>query len=87
MQPRKPVVDPVAVDVEAGALDAAAALDVADPLAAGVLLLALEVLLPHAATSRVAAPAAATVTANEVCLTFPLHWTRLPTPTPGKGAT
>jgi hypothetical protein len=68
MQPVKlPVEDPVAV------LDAAElALAEVDVLAAGALLvlLALDVLLPHAAISKVAAPAAATVAANEVCLTF-----------------
>jgi hypothetical protein len=61
MHPRKlPVVDPVAV-----LLDPAAGLD--EPVA-GVLvvLLAVDVLLPHAAMSRVAAPAAI-VAANEVC--------------------
>jgi hypothetical protein len=58
----------------------AAALD------AGALLLRLEELLPHAATSRAAAPAAATVATKEVCLTvFPSHWTRYPTPRPDKG--
>jgi hypothetical protein len=69
MQPRNlPVVEPLAVPpelAELGALDA---------LAAGALLevLRLEELLPHAAISRVAAPAAATVATNEVCLTvFP----------------
>ena len=53
-------------------LDDAAELALAevDVLAAGALLLALDVLLPHAAISRVAAPAAATVATNEVCLTF-----------------
>jgi hypothetical protein len=83
MQPRNlPVVEPLTAPpelAELGALDA---------LAAGALLvvLRLEVLLPHAAISRVAAPAAATVATNEVCLNcFPLHWTRLPTPTPDKG--
>jgi hypothetical protein len=69
MQPRNlPVVEPLAAPpelAELGALDA---------LAAGALLavLRLEELLPHAAISRVAAPAAATVATNEVCLTvFP----------------
>jgi hypothetical protein len=58
----------------------AAALD------AGALLLRLEELLPHAATSRAAAPAAATVATKEVCFTvFPSHWTRYPTPRPDKG--
>jgi hypothetical protein len=68
MQPRKPPAeDPDAV------LDAAElALAEVDVLAAGALLelLALDVLLPHAAISKVAAPAAATVAANEVYLTF-----------------
>jgi hypothetical protein len=65
MQPRNlPVVDPVAVPEAAAAVDEVAA------LAAGLLeLLALDELLPHAATSSAVAPAA-TVTANEVCLTF-----------------
>ena len=66
-------------------LDALAELDV---LAAGeLLLLALDVLLPHAAISRVAAPAAATVATKEVCLTVFLHWTGLLTPRPDKGVT
>ena len=59
-----PVVDPVAVPEATAAVDEVAA------LAAGLLeLLALDELLPHAATSSAVAPAA-TVTANEVCLTF-----------------
>jgi hypothetical protein len=71
MHPRTlPVVDPLA------APDAALELAALDALAAGalllVLLVALDELLPHAAISRVAAPAAATVATNEVCLTvFP----------------
>jgi hypothetical protein len=71
MQPRNlPVVDPLA------APDAPAELAALDAGAAGallaVLLLRLDELLPHAAISRVAAPAAATVATNEVCLTvFP----------------
>jgi hypothetical protein len=65
MHPRKllPVVDPLAV------LDAAAELDVL----ADVLLVALDELLPQAAISRVAAPAA-TVAISVVCLNvFPLQ--------------
>jgi hypothetical protein len=70
MHPRTlPVVDPLA------APDAPAELAELDALDAGallVLLLGLDELLPHAAISRVAAPAAATVATNEVCLTvFP----------------
>jgi hypothetical protein len=68
MHPRKlPDADPLVV-LDALAEPAAAG-DV-DALAAGALLelLTLDVLLPHAAISRVAAPAATTV-ANEVCLT------------------
>src|ERR1700760_3162928 len=58
--------DAAVVAAELAALDAAGALD------AGALLLRLEELLPHAATSSAAAPAAATVATNEVCLTvFP----------------
>ncbi|HUN33387.1 MAG TPA: hypothetical protein VMU95_15365 [Trebonia sp.] len=49
-------------------LDAVAELDALVALAAGVLL-TLDVLLPHAASSRVAAPAAAAVI-NAVCLTI-----------------
>jgi hypothetical protein len=47
------------------------ALVLADALAAGLLLalLTLDVLLPHAASSRVTAPAAAAVI-NAVCLTI-----------------
>jgi len=63
-----PVVEPLAAPPEAAELGAL------DALAAGALLVlvTLEVLLPHAAMSRVAAPAAATVAAKEVCLTvFP----------------
>jgi hypothetical protein len=67
MHPTKPVVEPLAVPVAAAEL---AELAEADALAAGeLLLLALELLLPHAAISRVAAPAAATVATKEVCLT------------------
>jgi hypothetical protein len=68
MHPRNlPVVDPLAVPPAE-----AAELAEVDALAAGELVLpALELLLPHAAISRVAAPAAATVATNEVCLTFP----------------
>jgi len=68
MHPTKPVVEPLAVPVAAAEL---AELAEADALAAGELLLlvALELLLPHAAISRVAAPAAATVATKEVCLT------------------
>jgi hypothetical protein len=68
MHPTKlPAAEPVAGP------DAAGALDEADVLAAGALLvlLGLDELLPHAAISRVAAPAAAIVATNEVCLTFP----------------
>jgi hypothetical protein len=74
MQPRNlPVVDPLAAPDAPAELAELAALD---ELAAGalllVLLVALDELLPHAAISRVAAPAAATVATNEVCLTvFP----------------
>ena len=65
--------DPLAAPEAAAEVAALAALDA---LAAGalvvVLLVALDELLPHAATSRVAAPAAAIVATNEVCLTvFP----------------
>jgi len=76
------VVEPLAAPPEAAELAAL------DALAAGALLVlvGLEELLPHAAMSRVAAPAAATVATNEVCLNcFPLHWTRLLTPKPDKG--
>jgi hypothetical protein len=66
MHPTKPVVDPLAVPEAAAEV---AELAEADALAAGELLLALELLLPHAAISRVAAPAAATVATKEVCLT------------------
>jgi len=67
MQPRKLPDAAVPVVLDAAA-EAAAAGD--DALAAGALLalLTLDVLLPHAAISKAAAPAAATVT-NEVCLT------------------
>jgi hypothetical protein len=74
MHPRNlPVVDPLAAPDAPAELAELAALD---ELAAGalllVLLVALDELLPHAAISRVAAPAAATVATNEVCLTvFP----------------
>jgi hypothetical protein len=64
MQPRNlPVVEPLA------ALDTAelTALDAPAELAAELELLALDELLPHAAISSVAAPAA-TVAINEVCL-------------------
>ena len=52
-----------------------------DALAAGAVLelLTLDVLLPHAASSRVAAPAAAAVI-NAVCLTISSTETRLPSP-------
>jgi len=64
MQPRNLAPDAAAV------LDVLALAEVA-ALAAGVLLelLTLDVLLPHAAISRVAAPAAAAVI-NAVCLTI-----------------
>src|SRR5271169_6614537 len=64
MQPRN-----LAPDAAAG-LDALVLAEV-DALAAGVLLelLTLDVLLPHAASSRVTAPAAAAVI-NAVCLTI-----------------
>jgi len=66
-------VDPLAAPDAAAELAGLTALDAG---AAGALLvaglLALDELLPHAAISRVAAPAAATVATNEVCLTvFP----------------
>jgi hypothetical protein len=61
MQPRS--LAPVA----AAGLDALVLAEV-DALAAGVLL-TLDVLLPHAASSRVTAPAAAAVI-NAVCLTI-----------------
>jgi hypothetical protein len=63
MQPRSLAPD-------AAGLDALELAEV-DALAAGVLLelLTLDVLLPHAAISRVAAPAAAAVI-NAVCLTI-----------------
>jgi hypothetical protein len=67
MHPRNlPVVDPLAV------ADAAAEVDALGELDAGALLvlLRLDELLPHAAISKVAAPAAATVATNEACLTF-----------------
>jgi len=68
MHPRKlpDAAPPVVLDAVA---EPAGAGDV-DALAAGALLAlpALDVLLPHAAISRAAAPAAAAVT-NEVCLT------------------
>jgi hypothetical protein len=85
MHPTKPAADPPAV---ADAPDELAELAEVDALAAGeLLLLALELLLPHAAISRVAAPAAATVATKEVCLTVFLHWTGLLTPRPDKGVT
>jgi len=56
--------------VDAPAVLDALALAEVDALAAGVPLeLTLDVLLPHAASSRVAAPAAAAVI-NAVCLTI-----------------
>jgi hypothetical protein len=69
MQPRNLVVAAGADELAAAdVLGAAAELDVAGALdAAGVVT--LDVLLPQAATSRAAAPAATTVAANEVCLT------------------
>jgi hypothetical protein len=84
MHPRKLVVDPLAAPDALAELVELAALDVLD---AGELLLALELLLPHAAISRVAAPAAATVATKEVCFTVFLHRTGLPTPRPDKGVT
>ena len=65
--------DPLAAPDAAAELAGLTALDAG---AAGALLvavlLALDELLPHAAISRVAAPAAATVATNEVCFTvFP----------------
>jgi hypothetical protein len=68
MHPTKPVVDPLVV---AEAAAEPVELAEVDALAAGELLplLAVELLLPHAAISRVAAPAAATVATKEVCLT------------------
>jgi hypothetical protein len=72
MQPVK--LPAAAVPVEADAAAEAGALDEVAALAAGELLVlpTLDVLLPHAAINRVAAPAA-TVTANEVCLTVSSH--------------
>jgi hypothetical protein len=66
MQPRNlPAAEPVAVPELAAEADELAA------LAAGLLLalLALDELLPQAAMSKVAAPAA-TMAANEVCFTL-----------------
>jgi hypothetical protein len=89
MHPRNlpPAAAPLAApDAAADVAAELAALDAAGALEAGALLLRLEELLPHAATSRAAAPAAATVATKEVCLTvFPSHWTRYPTPRPDKG--
>ncbi|HEY0936811.1 MAG TPA: hypothetical protein VGD91_24140 [Trebonia sp.] len=62
------MVDPLAAPETAAEVAALAELDA--PVAAALLeLLALDELLPHAATSRVAAPAA-TVAMTELCLTF-----------------
>jgi len=69
MHPRKlPDAEPPVVLDAVAELAAAAG---ADEVAAGALLvlLRLDVLLPHAAISRVAVPTAATVATNEVCLT------------------
>jgi len=87
MQPRNlPVVDPLAAPDAAAELAGLTALDAG---AAGALLvavlLALDELLPHAAISRVAAPAAATVATNEVCLTVFPPLDQMPTPRPDKG--
>src|ERR1700758_3641756 len=68
MQPRKLVVDPLAVPDAAAELAGLAALDAGAAGALLAVLLAVDELLPHAAISRVAAPAAATVATNEVCL-------------------
>jgi hypothetical protein len=69
MQPRK-LPDAAAPVVVLDALAEPAAAGDDEALAAGALLvgLTLDVLLPHAAISKAAAPAATTV-ANEVCLT------------------
>jgi hypothetical protein len=68
MHPRN--LAPVAAPVVLDALVLALALVEVDALAAGVLPeLTLDELLPHAASSRVAAPAAAAVI-NAVCLTI-----------------
>jgi hypothetical protein len=71
MQPRNLVVAAGADELAAAdVLGAAAELDgAAAEVAAGGGLLTLDVLLPQAATSKVATPAAATVSASEVCLT------------------
>jgi hypothetical protein len=73
MQPRNlPVVEPLAAPDAPAELAELAALDGLAAEALLVLLLRLDELLPHAAISRVAAPAAATVATNEVYLTvFP----------------
>src|ERR1700758_701541 len=72
MQPRKPAVDPLAVPDAAAQPPGLAALGADAARARLPVLLAVDELLPHAAISRVAAPAAATVATNEVCLTvFP----------------
>ena len=64
--------DPLAAPDAPAELAGLAALDAGAAAALLVALLALDELLPHAAISRVAAPAAATVATNEVCLTvFP----------------
>jgi hypothetical protein len=73
MHPRNlPVVDPLAAPEAPAELAGLAALDAPAAGALLVVVLRLEELLPHAAISSVAAPAAATVATNEVCLTvFP----------------
>jgi len=73
MPPVSVTMQPVKLPAAAAVLDAGAelgALDADVALAAGelVLLVTLDVLLPHAAINTVAAPTA-TVTANLVCLT------------------
>jgi hypothetical protein len=80
MQPRNLLPAAAALVVlDAGAeLGAVDALDEVAALAAGgVVLVALDVLLPHAAINTVAAPTA-TVTANLVCLTVSSRGKKVP---------
>jgi hypothetical protein len=71
MQPRKdpPALPPLAAPDAAAVLGALAALLALEAGALPVVLLRLDELLPQAATSSVAAPAATTAAANEVCFT------------------
>jgi hypothetical protein len=80
MQPRKDPPAPLAAPDAAAVLGALAALLALAAGALPVVLLRLDVLLPQAATSSVAAPAATTAAANEVCFTVSSNSTRTPTP-------